>query len=48
MGFISEKTEAFYVELNEGAEAATSSSYVPDNFPQYTYSVLVAKNQKNI
>ena len=47
-GLISEKTEALYVELNEGAEAATSSYSAPDNFSQYIYSVLVAKNQKNV
>ena len=40
--------EAFYVELNERAEAATSSNPAPGNFPQYIYSVLVPKNQKKI
>ena len=45
---ISEKAEAFYVELNERAEAATSSYSAPGNFPQHIYSVLVAKNQKKI
>ena len=40
--------EAFYVELNERAEAATSSNPAPGNFPQYIYSVLVPKNLKKI
>ena len=48
MGLISEKTEAFYVELNERAEAATSSYSAPGDFSQYIYSVFVAKNQKKI
>ena len=48
MGLISEKTEALYVELNERAEAATSSYSAPGDFSQYTYSVFVAKNQKKI
>ena len=47
-GLISEKTEAFYVELKERAEAATSGYSVPGDFPQYIYSVLVAENQQNI
>ena len=47
-GLISEKMEAFYVELNENAEAATSGYSAPGNFPQYIYSVLVPKNQKKI
>ena len=45
---ISEKTEAFYVELNEIVEAATSSYSAPGDIIQYFYSVLVAKNQKKI
>ena len=40
-----EETEALYVELNEGVEAATSSYSAPGNFSQYIYSLLVAKNQ---
>ena len=48
MGLISEKTVAFYVELNERAEAVTSSYSAPSDFSQYNYSVLVVKNQKNI
>ena len=44
-GLISEKTEAFCVELNKREEAATSSYSAPGDFSQYTYSVLVAKNQ---
>ena len=47
-GLISEKTEAFYVELNKKAKAATSSYSTPGDFPQYIYSVLVAKNQNKI
>ena len=47
-GLIFEKTEALYVELNERAEAATSSYSAPGDFLQYIYSVLVAKNQKKI
>ena len=46
MGLISEKTEAFYVELNKRAEAATSSYSAPGDFSQHIYSVLVAKNKK--
>ena len=45
---ISEKMEALCKELNKRAEAATSSYSAPGNFLQYTYSVLVAKNQKKI
>ena len=40
--------EAFYVELNERAEAASSSYSVPGDFPQCISSVLVAKNQNEI
>ena len=47
-GLISEKTEALYVELNERAEAVTSSYSAPGDFPQCIYSVFVAKNQKKI
>ena len=47
-GLIYEKTEAFYVEFNERAEAATSSYSASGDFSQYIYSVLVAKNQKKI
>ena len=47
-GLISQKTETFYVEHNERAEAATSSYFSPGNFLQYIYSVLVAKNQRKI
>ena len=47
-GLISEKTEALYVERNERAEASTSNYSEPGDFSQYTYSVLVAKNQKKI
>ena len=48
MDLISEKVEALYVELNERAEAATSSYSIPGDFPQYIYSVLVTKNQRKI
>ena len=48
MGLISEKTKVFYVELNERAEAATSSYSATGDFSQYIYSVLVAENQKKI
>ena len=47
-GVISEKTESFYVKLNERAEAATSNCSAPSDFSQYVYSLLVAKNQKKI
>ena len=47
-GLISEKTEALYAELNERAQAATSSYFVAGDFSQYIYSVLVTKNQKKI
>ena len=47
-GLISEKMEAFYVEFNEKAEAASSSYPAPSDFSQYIYSVLVAKHQKKI
>ena len=47
-GLISEKTLALYVKLNERAEVATSSYSTPDEFSQYNYSVLLAKNQKKI
>ena len=48
MGLIFGETETFYVELNERAEAATSSYSEPGDVSQYIYSVLVAKNQKKI
>ena len=47
MGLISEKTEAFYVELNERAEAATSIYSAPGDFSQYIYSVLEAMKRSN-
>ena len=40
--------EALYAELNERAEAATSSYSATDNFLQYIYSVLLAKNHQKI
>ena len=48
MGLISEKTQALHVNLNERAEAATSSYSAPGGYSQYIYSVLVAKNQMKI
>ena len=48
MGLISEKTEALYAELNERAEAATSSYSVTEIFLQYIYSVPVTKNHQKI
>ena len=48
MGLISEKKKALYVELNKRVEAPTTSYSAPGDFSQDTYSVLVAKNQKNI
>ena len=50
-GLISEKTEALYEELNERAEAATSSYSAKalfTDFLQYIYSVLVTKNHQEI
>ena len=43
-GLLSEKTEALHAELNERAEAATSSYSAEVDFLQYIYLVLVAKN----
>ena len=42
-GLLSEGAEALHAELNERAETATSSYSALGNFPQYIYSVLVAK-----
>ena len=49
-GSFLKKAEALYAELNERAEAATSSYSVTGDFLQYTYSVpvTVTKNHKNI
>ena len=47
-GLISEKTEALYAELNERAEAATSSYSATGDFLQCIYFVLVAKNHQKI
>ena len=44
MGLRSEETEALHAELNERAEAATSSYSAAVDFLQYIYLVLVAKN----
>ena len=42
------KTEIFYAELNERAEAVTSSYSVTGDFLWYIYSVPVTKNPLNI
>ena len=42
---LSEKTEAWHAELDEIAEAATSSYSAAVGFLQYIYLVLVAQNQ---
>ena len=47
-GLLSKKIKALYVELNEKAEAATSSYFAPGDFSQYISSVLAVKNQKKI
>ena len=48
-GLVSEKkTEALYPELNGRVEAATSSYSATDEFLQYIYFVLVAKNHQKI
>ena len=43
LGSFLKKTEALYAELNERAEAATSSYSISDDFLQYIYSVLVIR-----
>ena len=45
-GLLSEKTEALCAELNERAEAATSSYSATGNLLQYIYSMLMDKNHK--
>ena len=47
-GFVSEKTERLYAELNERVEATTSRYSATSKFLQYIYSVLVAKNHQKI
>ena len=47
-GLISEKTEVLYAELNERAEAATSSYSVTGDSLQYICSVPVTKNHRDI
>ena len=44
MGLLSEKMEALHAELNERAEAATSSYSGAPDFLQYIYPVLLANN----
>ena len=41
-GLISEKTEAWYKELDEKAEAATSSYSAPDDFDNIFNYILAA------
>ena len=41
-------SEVLYAELNERVEAATTSYSATDDFLQYIYSVLVAKNHQKI
>ena len=45
---VSEKTEAFFAELNERVEAATSSYSATGEFLQYIYSILVDKKHQTI
>ena len=47
-GLISEKPEVLYAELNERAEAATSSYSVTGDSLHYIYFVPVTKNHRNI
>ena len=47
-GLLSEKTEVLSAELNESAEAATSSYTAAGNFLQYIYSVIMAKSHQKI
>ena len=42
-GLFSEKAKALHADLNERAEAATSSYSEEVNFSQYIYLVLVAR-----
>ena len=42
------KRETLYAELNEKAEAATSSYSATGHFLQYIYSVFVTKNNLKI
>ena len=49
-GLLSEKKtpEVLYIELKEGAEAATSSHSAAGHFLQDIYSVIMAKNNQKI
>ena len=47
-GLIFEKTEVLYAELNERAEAVSSSYSVTGDSLQYIYSVPVTMNHRNI
>ena len=48
MELISEKIEVLYIELNERAEAATSSYSGTGDSLQHIYAVPVSKNHRNI
>ena len=43
-GLLSKRAEALHAELNESAEAATSSYSTEVKLLQYIYSVLLTKN----
>ena len=47
-GLVSEKAEVLYPDLNERAEAVTSSYSVTGDSLQYIYSLPVTKNHRNI
>ena len=47
-GLVSEKVEVLYPDLNERAEAVTSSYSVTGDSLQYIYSLPVTKNHRNI
>ena len=47
-GLLSEKTQVLYAELNERAEAATSSYSAAGDFLHYIYCVIMAKNHQKI
>ena len=47
-GLISEKAEVLYADLNERAEAVTSSYSVTGDSLRYIYSLPVTKNHRNI
>ena len=47
-GLVSEKAEVLYPDLNERAEAVTSSYSVTGDSLRYIYSLPVTKNHRNI